>query len=146
MYNSPTNEISNDRRVIFNADKYVPDKDCGKILAGYFSICINTFTEAQCHNTCLNRKVSINKSGEICNCPSMPKTFGNIKNKSIKEVIENPDFTKFWGINKDKIEICKDCEYRYICTDCRAFIEDKGNIYSKPLKCKYDPYTAEFKE
>ena len=48
------------------------------------------------------------------------------------------------SINKDLIDVCKDCEFRYICTDCRAYIQDKNNIYSKPAKCNYDPYNAEW--
>jgi hypothetical protein len=42
--------------------------------------------------------------------------------------------------------VCKDCEFRYICTDCRAYLEDPYNEYSKPLKCGYDPYTGEWSE
>ena len=45
-----------------------------------------------------------------------------------------------------KIHVCKDCEFRYICTDCRAYIEDPNDILSKPLKCGYNPYTAEWSE
>ena len=144
VYRAPENIASNNGKVLFDTEGYIPDSDCGQIFTGYFSICINTFTEAQCHNTCLNRKVSINKSGEICNCPSMTNTFGNIKNKSIKEVIENPDFTKLWSINKDDIDVCKDCEYRYICTDCRAFLRDKNDIKSQPDKCRYNPYISKW--
>jgi len=36
----------------------------------------------------------------------------------------------------------KDCEFRYICTDCRVFIQEDTDILSKPLKCKYNPYEA----
>lgn len=46
----------------------------------------------------------------------------------------------------DQIHICKDCEFRHICTDCRAYIEDPDDIYSKPLKCGYNPYTGEWAE
>jgi hypothetical protein len=51
-------------------------------------------------------------------------------------------FKDAWSINKDEILVCRDCEFRYICSDCRVFIEDPHNIYSKPAKCKYDPYSA----
>jgi radical SAM protein with 4Fe4S-binding SPASM domain len=47
-----------------------------------------------------------------------------------------------WEITKNQIEICKDCELRYICQDCRAYTIDENNKYSKPLKCKYDQYQA----
>jgi len=35
----------------------------------------------------------------------------------------------------------KDCEFRYICHDCRAHTQNEEK-YSKPLKCKYNPYEA----
>lgn len=42
------------------------------------------------------------------------------------------------GREKDDIHICKMCEFRYMCFDCRVYITDINDIYSKPLKCKYD--------
>ncbi|MNL67068.1 hypothetical protein D3C87_1916250 [compost metagenome] len=33
-----------------------------------------------------------------------------------------------------------------MCTDCRAYVEDPKDIYSKPLKCGYDPYTNEWED
>ena len=76
----------------------------------------------------------------------MKRSFGNIKNITLEEALSHPDFKKLWNINKDQIEVCKDCEFRYICTDCRAYLEDPENIYSKPLKCGYNPYTCEWEE
>jgi len=40
--------------------------------------------------------------------------------------------------------VCQDCEFRHICTDCRAFIKDSNNIYSQPAKCGYNPYIAKW--
>lgn len=119
---------------------------CGFISPDYFSINIQTFTESQKHNTCLNRKISIDVNGEIKNCPSMTKSYGNIRDTTLKEAIEKPGFKDMWFIHKDQIEVCKDCEFRHICTDCRAYIQDQSNIYSKPAKCSYDPYTATWGE
>ncbi len=121
-------------------------KSCGLVHWDYFNTNIKLFTEAQQHNTCLNRKISIDVNGEIKNCPSMTKSYGNIKDTTLAEAIEKPGFKDLWFINKDKIHVCKDCEFRYICTDCRAYIENPEDIYSKPLKCGYNPYTAEWEE
>ena len=55
-------------------------------------------------------------------------------------MLENSDLKKYWFINKDKISVCQDCEFRHVCTDCRAYIENPEDLYSKPLKCGYDPY------
>lgn len=76
----------------------------------------------------------------------MSKSFGNIENKSLKEALYETGFKKLWDLSKDHIEICKDCEFRHICTDCRAYLEDPKNIYSKPLKCGYNPYTNQWEE
>jgi SPASM domain peptide maturase of grasp-with-spasm system len=119
---------------------------CGIINVNYFSNKMNHFTESQNHNTCLNRKISIDKDGNIKNCPSMAESFGNIKDTTLEEALNKPGFKKYWNINKDQIEVCKDCEFRHICTDCRAYIEDPENQYSKPLKCGYNPYTNVWEE
>lgn len=121
-------------------------KCCGVISKEYFTFNKFQFSESKHFNSCLNQKISIDFNGNIKNCPSMQMSFGNIKNTTLKESLEKEDFKKKWNINKDKINICKDCEFRYICTDCRAYIENPNDIYSKPLKCGYDPYTNEWKE
>lgn len=122
------------------------EKSCGIISSEYFYANIKLFTESLNHNTCLNRKISIDRLGNIKNCPSMSESYGNIKNTTLKKVIADVGFKKYWNINKDQIDICKDCEFRHICTDCRAYKEDPENDYSKPLKCGYDPYTNEWKD
>ena len=74
----------------------------------------------------------------------MKVSFGNIKDTSINIVIQNKKFKEIWDIKKDEILICKNCEFRHVCLDCRAFREDPENIYSKPLKCGYSPYTCKW--
>ena len=72
----------------------------------------------------------------------MSQSFGNIKDTTLKATLNHKDFKKYWNISKDQIEVCKDCEFRYVCTDCRAYIDEPENVLSKPLKCGYNPYTA----
>jgi SPASM domain peptide maturase of grasp-with-spasm system len=119
---------------------------CGIIKPSYFTSNIPTFTESQKFNSCLNKKISIDEEGNIKNCPSMKESFGNIKDTTLQEALNKNGFKKYWNINKDKIKICQDCEFRYVCTDCRAYTEDPNDKYSKPLKCGYNPYTAEWEE
>jgi len=121
-------------------------KSCGIISEDYFVAFMDNYMESRFHNSCLNRKISIDFHGEIKNCPSMMESFGNISNTSLSEAIKKEDFKKYWDINKDKILVCQDCEFRYICTDCRAYVEDPNDIYSKPLKCGYNPYKGEWTE
>lgn len=150
FYSAPTLEVYYGEKLngnfVFLKEQIFDSNHCGQIHWNYFNVNIKLFTEAQHHNTCLNRKISIDVNGEIKNCPSMSKSFGNIKDTTLAEAIEKPGFKDLWDINKDKIHVCKDCEFRYICTDCRAYIENPEDIYSKPLKCGYNPYTAEWEE
>ena len=80
----------------------------------------------------------------------MPQSFGNIKDTTLEEALNHPEFKKYWNITKDQIEVCKDCEFRHICTDCRAYTErthfQEDIDLSKPLKCGYNPYTNEWAE
>ncbi len=128
--------------VVFVKQEISNANHCGLISTDYFSINLTTFLESQKHNTCLNRKISIDVEGNIKNCPSMTKSYGNIRDTTLREAIEKQGFKDVWYIHKDQIEVCKDCEFRHICTDCRAYIQDPNNIYSKPAKCSYNPYTA----
>ncbi len=136
----------------YNENKFAPhitfieedvkdESHCGNIHPAYFSVNLNMFTESLNYNSCLNRKVGITAYGEIKNCPACSENYGNISTHSIKEIVNTTDFQKVWNINKDKINICKYCEFRYMCTDCRAFTTSD---YEKPVKCTYDPFTAQW--
>jgi SPASM domain peptide maturase of grasp-with-spasm system len=116
--------------------------NCGKIHPQYFSCNIKAFSESQRYNSCLNGKISITEEGIIKNCLSLKNEFGSINNPVLRDVIAGQSFQKFWNIGKDKINICKDCEFRHVCSDCRAFLDEPDDLYSKPLKCGYDPYSA----
>ncbi|NHN26341.1 grasp-with-spasm system SPASM domain peptide maturase [Flavobacterium jejuense] len=151
LYNSKVNEFKkfqdlDDRYVVQIKENFLNEKSCGKIDKTLFISNVKTYTESQSNNSCLNRKVSVDKEGNIKNCPSMLQHFGNIKDCTIEEALNHKDFKKYWNITKDQIDVCKDCEFRYVCTDCRAYIEEPDNPYSKPLKCGYNPYTNIWEE
>lgn len=141
-----------DRIVYVNAE-FSSNKLCGSIHTSYFVANYQSFSEMRSFNGCLNRKISIDKTGEIKNCPSMIVSYGNIDEVSLEDAIDVPGFKKYWKISKDDINGCRDCEFRYICTDCRAYVEDPNDIsgpnqtnLSKPLKCGYDPYSGQWSE
>lgn len=131
---------------VFTKENIKNHKSCGVISSKYFAINIKNFTESQSFNSCLNKKISIDAQGDIKNCPSMIQSFGNIQNTTLQEALRHKDFKKYWTITKNEIDICRDCEFRYVCTDCRAYTEDPNSDYSKPLKCGYSPYTNEWSE
>ena len=107
---------------------------------------ITNFNFLKKNNGCLSKKITFDKFGNIKNCPSMKKTFGNILDVKFDKVINNEMFKELWNITKDEISVCKNCEFRYNCTDCRSFLIDYNDIYSKPLKCGYNPITCEWED
>jgi SPASM domain peptide maturase of grasp-with-spasm system len=115
---------------------------CGFVHPAYFAVNLRTFTEARSFNTCLNRKIAIDGRGQACNCPAMGRTFGSATEVDLRQVVEDAAFREVWSVRKDDIEVCRDCEFRYVCTDCRAHVTDPSNPRSKPARCGYDPYTA----
>ncbi|HCY01408.1 MAG TPA: grasp-with-spasm system SPASM domain peptide maturase [Bacteroidales bacterium] len=127
-----------------NSNNIVDDNFCGVIHPNNFIVNKTFFCESNSYNGCLNRKIAIDTNGDIKNCPSSEKSFGNIKDTTIRTVLDTLLFKELWKITKDQIEVCKDCEFRYICMDCRVFIKDKNNIYSQPAKCTYNPYIAKW--
>lgn len=149
IYGSPefeTETIRGRLKITHIKDKVKSASHCGVFYPELYSYSVSFFSESQHHNTCLNRKISIDTEGNIKNCPSMTESFGNIRDTTLKQAIEKPGFKKYWNITKDQIAICKDCEFRHICTDCRAYLENPEDDYSKPLKCGYNPYTCEWEE
>ena len=126
--------------------EHLSNCSCGKFGINYFSPNMEFYSESRAYNSCLNRKVAIDANGAIKNCPSLSQSYGNIQTVSLTEVLAMKGFQDLWGLNKEKIKVCRDCEFRDICTDCRAYLQDPRDVFSKPLKCGYDPYSCEWKD
>lgn len=133
--------MKNNTIILYSNQEIYSEKCCGNISTDYFNKNIIAFIESKNVNNCLNKKISIDKFGSIKNCPSMKNSFGNIREITLLEVLLKEKFKELWSITKDQILVCKDCEFRYICHDCRAYTQNEEK-YSKPLKCKYNPYEA----
>lgn len=114
-------------------------QDCGIIDKSFFTTNIQFVSESVNYNSCLNKKVSIDSKGNVRNCPLLNQKYGNIEHISLSQVIKNKNFISSWVITKDKIKVCQDCEFRHVCSDCRAFL-DEGEEYNQPVKCNYNPY------
>jgi radical SAM protein with 4Fe4S-binding SPASM domain len=102
-----------------------------------------TFYENHFYNSCWNGKIAITYDGDIIPCIfARNDIIGNIRNanslQDIKKLI-----VKKWSITKDDIEVCKDCEFRYCCHDCRPLADGiEGKSKAKYPRCCYDPYNG----
>lgn len=118
---------------------------CGTIREGSLNVPSSAlFAELKNRNGCLNRKVSVSAAGEICNCPSMRGRFGTDLSR-LQEAVASPAFQQLWHLRKDDMAVCSGCEFRYVCTDCRAYLESDLSL-AKPAKCTYDPATGRWGE
>lgn len=101
------------------------------------------------HN-CLAGKLTITDTGDVLPCIfSRGKTVGNVlRDGSIETVLEG-QIKDIWKITKDDVLVCQDCEYRYVCFDCRPISEGatqgNGNFETAPYpRCTYNPYEGEW--
>lgn len=85
-------------------------------------------------NRCFSSRLYISANLEVYPCVMERRiSHGNLKNGNLKNLIKD-SIQKF---NKDKVDGCKECEFRYTCYDCRPdSLSD--NIYAKPYYCSYD--------
>lgn len=110
------------------APNFRADKD-------YFSLAFN-------HNTCWYGKIVISTEGSIFPCEFEREiSYGNIRNQSLIDIINNEETLKYWNYDYSKVKICKDCEFRYACKDCRPLAKvEKQDLADKNKRCLYNPY------
>ena len=61
------------------------------------------------------------------------------------EIIKKPTFQKYWNITKDKCDVCKNCEYRYMCIDSRVPLSRNENEWYYKTECNYNPFIGSWK-
>jgi len=99
-------------------------------------------------NSCWFGKAAVTSSGNVIPCVfARDQVVGNVKHQSLAEIILGEKMLRLWGLNRDQIEVCRDCEYRYVCEDCRPWAYGlTGNLYAKSPRCTYNPYTGEWEK
>lgn len=95
-------------------------------------------------STCWSGKVAVAPSGDVYPCIfSRELPAGNVLRSPLQAVLESPFLQDLWSIDKAQIPVCRDCEFRYGCFDCRALAyKQTRELRSKPPSCTYDPYTG----
>lgn len=128
-------------KIYYSSDEIVNDSYCGQISPYNFSRNPKHFYKSHNYNSCLYKKIGVDVNGHIKNCPSLPQKIAHINDLNFEIDL---DLFRTDKVKKDDIEVCKDCEFRYICTDCRAFTDSKDRINARPSKCNYNPYISKW--
>lgn len=108
-----------------------------------------TFLRNYSGNSCWQGKLNISCDGSVLPCIMESKFINekyNVRRQTLNDIIEGYMIPQFWSISRDCIDECKDCEYRYVCKDCRPICENKNNMNSKGEVCRYNPYLGIWNE
>lgn len=101
------------------------------------------YREAQDYNTYYNRKIFIDVNGFVSNSWK-GKKYGVLSIELLRDLVEDKVFTSLWHVNKDKIDVCKDCEFRYVCTDPRLPKQRENGEWYYESECPYNPYLGKW--
>jgi radical SAM protein with 4Fe4S-binding SPASM domain len=74
---------------------------------------------------------AIKANGDITPCVFFPLVIGNVRNDNIEKLWKKSKVFKALR-NKDKLEGCGKCDYRYVCGGCRARAYNYFGDYLKP--------------
>lgn len=85
---------------------------------------------------CFSTHLYVGANMDVYPCPMERRVcHGNLRGNNILDILK-PQILEF---TKNEVDGCKDCEYRYICRDCRPD-SLTGNFNEKPWYCTYNPY------
>ena len=131
--------VGQDKGYLLPPTKCISNK---RVKANFKGISKSEYIKNISGNSCWQGKMNITCDGYVSPC-IMGEAFIN-KNYNVREIpidkiIEEYLIVDFWSVSKDKIEVCKECEYRYVCNDCRPICVDKNNFYAKDKNCNYNP-------
>ncbi len=98
-------------------------------------------------NSCWQGKINITCDGNVGPCIMQNRFINNeynVREHKLSNILSDYVIPEFWILSKDYIDVCKDCEYRYVCNDCRPMNIGGNNKYSKGKFCKYNPYIGKW--
>lgn len=100
-----------------------------------------TITKRFYYHNCFAKRIYISSDLSIFPCPM-------VRNINLGKLLPNSDISyanlkSLFTLTKDKIFICRYCEFRYACFDCRFEVWGK-NPYNRPWYCTYNPFTGKW--
>jgi radical SAM protein with 4Fe4S-binding SPASM domain len=109
-----------------------------------------TFQKAHACHSCLAGKIAVTAGGDVIPCIfARSQICGNILDTSLADILNGQLLQQCWHTTKDHVDKCKDCEYRYACTDCRPLAQGADSTkrwLACSADCPYNPYTGKWEE
>jgi len=123
----------------------------GLMLKPNFTADAYTLSHFSSGHSCLLGKITVTEFGDVLPCIfSRDNIVGNVLvAPTLENILRGPVLTRIWRATKDGVMVCRDCEYRYVCFDCRPLSEgaSQGNasyLEAPYPRCTYNPYTGEW--
>jgi len=121
----------------------------GLVTGPNFSTDLTSFRRNQLYHPCLAGKLAITADGKVIPCIfSRDKVVGDLRKVGLEDILESNEVEEKWKLTKDDVLVCRDCEYRYACFDCRPLAENSScrkDYSSSPFpRCTYNPYKGEW--
>lgn len=70
----------------------------------------------------------------------------NIDDITASELLHRLNSEEPISLDRNKIDVCNVCEYRYICTNDHVLTQREENLtYYKELECEYNPFIGKWK-
>ncbi len=107
-----------------------------------------SFLNAMFWNSCWAGKLTVTAEGDVLPCIFARNIIiGSVKEQRLVDILKSDLLRKYWSITKDQVKICKDCEYRYACHDCRPLVlSSGGDLFDRGPFCTYDPYEGVWRD
>ena len=148
IYNASANDFFIENEVPVAISKGPLERPGPVISPDVFFVNLKLLIESQRHNPYFHRKIYIGPEGDIRNAPEDTRIFGYIADIAdalqIVHIAEDPDFRRYWDVAKDRTDVCRDCEFRYMCTDARIPVGRPDGSWFFPSECAYNPYICKW--
>ena len=120
----------------------LPPEFSGQMSEANFWTNMHSFYFNRKNNSCWAGKAAVTAAGEVIPCIfARDLVVGNCLEKGLEAVLHGNRLKRLWELTKDHVAVCRDCEYRYACHDCRPLAYAQGgDLSAKPPRCLYDPY------
>lgn len=91
-------------------------------------------------NPCWAGKLAVTSAGDVMPCVmGRSVVVGNVQEQSLSAILADPRLRAMWALTKDQVAVCRECEYRYVCGDCRPLASAAGDLRGPISRCTYSP-------
>lgn len=144
VYNAPT-QIQN--RINFTSVTFTSEAYDQTITVSprQFHVNIEAFCEAHAFNLFYHKKlIFTNQECSELENHTNPALVRYTDKESITAKLTDVEYLNFCSITKDQINVCKNCEFRYMCCDSRLPIQLENGDWSFKEECAYNPYLCKW--